>query len=223
MKKRIISAALASLMAVSALATSAFAAGLEADNEIEASSITAIPTISVSVPKSMGFIINPYRLSVDAKGAEVETGGTATQVIPVYNNKETSPDAWTISNTSSVKVKAELYVVYTNDNAKELKFTQVATAAADSETKKKVVNFQIMGKANGTGTATQITALDKAPDAWSNDFTMNATDGKLDITFDNAATVDGDYAWSADDAITLTYAFKFSPVANAAPSSGNGG
>lgn len=216
MKKRIISAALAALMAVSAFSTTAFAA-LEADNEIEASSITAVPTLKVTVPTSMGFIINPYRLSVDTKGSEVETGGTATQVIAVYNNKETSPDAWTIKNESSVKVKAELYVVYANENSKELSFTQAASAAADTNTtKKKVVNFQIMGKADADDSASQITAVDKAPDAWSKNYTMSAKTGKLDITFANAATVDGDYAWSADDAITLTYAFKFSPVANAA-------
>ena len=102
MKKRIISAALASLMAVSALSTSAFAELAKADQTIKGTGVTAVPTLKVTMPKSMSYIINPYKLTVDAKGKAVAAddanlAGNA-QVIPVYGKAAdgtTPATAWT--------------------------------------------------------------------------------------------------------------------------------
>jgi len=131
MKKRIISAALASLMAVSALSTSAFAELAKADGSVTGTGTTAIPTLKVTLPKALNYVVNPYKMVVDAKGKAVAEptyegegndrhlvdGQYDSQVIAVYDTDKTS---WDLINNSGIAIKANIYATVKNGNAAQL-------------------------------------------------------------------------------------------------------
>ncbi len=239
MKKRIISAALASLLAVSALSTTAFGA-IVADNEIEATSVTALPTLTVTMPKTMGFIINPYLLTVDNKGKAVETGGQQLGVIADYlfNTGDVSATAWEITNKSGIKIDVSMYAVAKNENSKETQVFNGATAGDNDisnvakDAKKKYIALDLKGKGGTTATATAITLVPTAPTAWSGTgstgvikFAQVDNNGKVELTLGGSASkgTEATVDWNDADAVSITYGFKFDFVANTPASSGNGG
>jgi hypothetical protein len=241
MKKRIISAALASLMAVSALSTSAFAA-LTSDGALEAAGSVTVPTLDVTVPTEASFIVNPYKLSVkvytkDEDKTANDISKTDT-LIPIYgvagtDGAKTENAGWIIENNSTdVAVNAKMYAI-----AKAAKSVQInADANATDETKKPDPKKKQMTLTLKVG-EDEVTLVDKAPTAWTDDaattdvnealgvkaFTLAKatvsgdpevkTTGKAAITLSGGATV-GTEAWTEADTVSLSMVFKFDMVAN---------
>lgn len=108
--KKIISAALAALLSISALSTFVSAD----DTTIISEGVVARPAIKVTMPKSLSFVFNPYGLTVDAKGkigtairnsdddADLNTG----VVVPSYIFDETTKElGWIITNNTGAPIK----------------------------------------------------------------------------------------------------------------------
>ncbi len=134
--KKIISAACAAILAVSAFATTAFAE----DFTMTAESVVAKPAIKVTLPKSMAFVFNPYGLTVDIKG-KITTDSTGSDAIAACSylfDTTTADKGWVITNNSGAKLKAAVYA--SSVNADDAKFvtvdktdTEVLPAAADTK------------------------------------------------------------------------------------------
>lgn len=131
--KKIISAALAAILAVSALSTSAFAESFT----MTAESVVAKPAIKVTMPKSMAFVFNPYGLKVDVKGkiTTEDSGSEAIAACSYLFDATTKEKGWVITNNSGAKLKAAIYA--SSVNADDAKFvtvdktdTEVLAAAA---------------------------------------------------------------------------------------------
>lgn len=230
MKKRIISAALAAIMTVSALSTAAFADELANDGALTASGITALPTLKVTMPKSISFIVNPYNLTVDAKGKAVAsdaTGALTGTFVPVYG---TGNESWDIVNNSGIALTAKMYAIATAGNESILlNPAESAWDAAAKKAKKKIAFTLKAGtkKAKDDGTleadvaAAAVTLVSEAPASWAADSVKSLTvkdKGALSLTItDASATVDSTYegtGWTAEDTVNLSMAFKFDFVVN---------
>ncbi|MBP3854537.1 MAG: hypothetical protein IK990_02845 [Ruminiclostridium sp.] len=227
MKKRIISAALASLMAVSALSTSAFAELAKADQTIKGTGVTAVPTLKVTMPKSMSYIINPYKLTVDAKGKAVAAddanlAGNA-QVIPVYGKAAdgtTPATAWTITNNSGIAIKTAIYATVTNGNATAVQILDANNGNKDvdgnaADAAKRQINLDLKA-----GTAA-IKFLKAAPTDWTADAgctvvasTADAGTIDLKLTGTTATGASADALWTSKDVATINVFFKFDFIAN---------
>ena len=135
MKKRIISATLAAIMAVSAFATTAFAADvdLKGNSSIALKATTLIPTLKVTLPKTLAFVVNPYAMEIDkttgkawvakknAEGEVTNSGDKATTtIVPTYGTTTnadktvTANTAWQVKNDSGVALTAALYAKAVN-------------------------------------------------------------------------------------------------------------
>lgn len=211
MKKRIISAALAAIMATSAFAVSASAAGLKSDGTLEAASTVKVPEMKVTVPESAAFVVNPYKLSVTVGSSTVDD-----TVIATYGDGKTS---WDIENASEeIAVSAKIYATY-----KAGKAVEVNATTAD-ETKKQI---SLTLKVND-GEDKEVKLLTSAPSAWTD--TSNVTsftlakktgenNGKASITLTGTATATEGLAWTDADTVAISMVFKFDMVANGASSS----
>lgn len=99
MNKKVISALLASVMSLSTLGTSVFAA-TATPKEITAagqttfkiSAAVAAPVIKVSVPSNVSAVINPYGVAIKIKGQDdpVGAGGVSSVNYQIVNKTETS-------------------------------------------------------------------------------------------------------------------------------------
>jgi len=228
MKKRIISAALASLMAVSALSTSAFAELAKADQSLKGTGVTAVPTLKVTMPKSMSYIINPYKLTVDAKGkavaADDENRAGNAQVLPIYgtDSEGNAATAWTITNNSGIAIKTAIYATVTNGNSAAVQILDVnndnkdvadGTSAADAKMRQIKLDLK-------AGT-TAIKFLKEAPEAWTAEkgctviaSTADAGTIALKLEGTTATGAEADGLWTAKDVATINVFFKFDFIAN---------
>lgn len=161
--KKIISAGLASILAISALSTAAFAE----DTTIVAEGILAKPAIKVTMPKSMAFVFNPYKLVVDAKGkvgtkitaGENGTGATLNDayVVPSYIFDETTKNAgWIITNNTGAAIKAGIVAYSAIDANAAFRVLDVGAASSDvpaASSGKKALKVAIKATAavNATG------------------------------------------------------------------------
>jgi len=221
MKKRIISAALATLMAASALSTSAFAAGLKSDATLDAAGTVNVPAISVTVPTSAAFVINPYKLNVKVENTSASGGKTDT-IVPLYDSGK---EGWEIKNNNTdVKMDVSMYATY-----KAGKTVQVNATEETKDATKKQLTLAL--KLDSTA----VTLLEKAPAAWVDDASttdVTENEGVAKITLDKAssesspavklikldasskADVTAGLAWTESDTCTISMAFKFDIVAN---------
>lgn len=227
MKKRIISAALATLMAASALSTSAFAAGLKTDATLEAAGTVSIPTIDVTVPTSASFVMNPYKMEIVqyAAGAWGDSKPNSdikksTTLIPFYgpkaDNSAEETGWYLVNNGTTNAVTVSMYATY-----KAGKTVEVNVASANRDATKKQVTLTLKAGSD------DVTLLTAAPTAWSGDGSTGVK--TFDLTANNeAGTVDnakkaitltgeaiaGTVAWTESDTVSISMAFKFDTKAN---------
>lgn len=221
MKKRIIAAALASLMAVSAFSTSAFAAGVKTDATLEATGTVSVPVIDVTVPTSASFVINPYKMTVtkyakDAWDTNKPSAAitSAETVIALYGPKADNTGeatGWIVENnceTNDMDVK--MYAVY-----KAAKTVEVNAETATDGLKQLSLTLKAGDSA--------VTLLKAAPTAWTGDgsdgvasFTLNKKGGSNPtkaLTLTGTATA-GTVAWTESDTVSISMGFKFDLKAN---------
>ena len=219
--KKIISAALATLMAVSAFSTSAFAAGLKGDATLDVTSTVNVPTVDVSVPTSAAFVINPYKLKVvDENGTWVGTSGKTNTVVPLYPKSGT--EGWTVSNNNTTNgVDVYMYATYKAGKNVEVNAT---TATAGKKQLKLALKFD----------TASVDLLATAPTSWKNDEGTAAAEGVAKVTFAKAdsessptskqikfdsldtntkAELDVSNPWTEADTCTISMAFKFEILA----------
>lgn len=159
--KKIISAGLATILAASALTTAAFAE----DVKITAEGIVAKPAIKVTMPKTMAFVFNPYKLSVDIKGKIVETGGSDEIVVCSYNNgtADAAGDAWAITtDVEGVDLKAAIYAYA--ENKADAKFKVVDSTVTTDDTSTEIRSLKLTIQAQGVGDAKTVTLQNEALD-----------------------------------------------------------
>lgn len=215
MKKRIISATLASLLAVSALSTSAFAAGLKTDGAVSATGSVNVPTLKVSVPSTAGFVANPYRLAVKVKG---DANANASQIIPTYGAGNNS---WAIINNSDeVAINGKVYATYKAGKSVEVNGT------ADPDKRNITLGLNLAGLASSTADAATpqaITLVDTAPEEWSDTNVKSfylakketgSKNNQADITLTGSLDDVGTETWTESDTVSITMAFKFDFVIN---------
>lgn len=151
--KKIISTILAGVLAVSALATTAFAE----DIKITAEGIVAKPAIKVTMPKTMNYVFNPYKLKVDAKGKISETG-KADIVVCSYDEGKT---AWEITSTTGADLKAAIYAYALNKDDATFLVLDKTDSSKDTDKTKKILKLEITAKGADTATVKlQNVALD---------------------------------------------------------------
>lgn len=99
MKKRFLSAAVAAILTVTGMATTAFAEGevtqataadavavTDASNTITVQEITSIPAINVTLPTTVAYVANPYRLTVKTGADTTSNAAIVSPELTVKNN-----------------------------------------------------------------------------------------------------------------------------------------
>jgi hypothetical protein len=237
--KKIISAALATLMAVSALTTTALAADVKGDSSISVKATTQLPKLKVTLPMTLSFVVNPYKMKLDAAGkVTTEDSGVSTQVVPIYGSTkvdgtDTPNTAWNIKNESGIGISCIMYAKVANGGDKT-KFQIIdanndnkdATDATTKSTEKRLLTLSLKGKAGtseakpikfattdvadwSTGDGKPTVKFDKIDDGASLAITLDTSASKCEVG--SACT---DTVWTAKDIATITMAFKFDFVAN---------
>lgn len=218
--KKIISATLASILAVSALSAVAFAEETTAANtySIEAAGTVAKPAIKVTLPKSMAFVFNPYKLSIDAKG-KIATGDGSSNDVIVGAWTDTTNKSWDIINGAGTDLKAAVYAYATKAVGDD--FEVVDATGTPTTTKKGLkLTIQAAGGTDGTAAAAvklQENALAEGTTIWAAAAATTPTalkvakvTDKLQITMTgtttNAATP---LEWTEDDKPTVNFLFAF--------------
>ena len=215
--KKIISAALAALMAVSALTTTSFAA-LKADSSISLKSTTVIPVLKVTLPKALTFVVNPYKMQLDVTTGKapaataLEANIVKTQVVPVYGTVTTKdPDtganvvtvnkAWSVLNESGIPISCMLYAQAASGNPTgPFEILDVnnsnknAVTGAASDVKNRQLSLALMGKSSGGGNAVAIKFSSTAPTAWTvaggcTQIASVPDKGTLDLTLDTTKSI----------------------------------
>lgn len=210
--KRVLAMALMSTMA---FGTMAFASdtteitGTESlsNVQVEVEGTTTVPTISVTVPTSASFIINPF-------GIEAGDDSSQKQII--------SPDI-DIVNNSDVKMDVILdgysATVSSKDGSDKITLSSAAIASNSTSVKKDV--FVYLGVKNEEGNVTfdaKANAKQVVKLAASGLNTKLGTMGianedddsdKITLAFDGS--VNKNAAWNEDDAISVVPTFKFVP------------
>ena len=227
--KKIISAGLATILAVSALSTAAFAE----EYTMTAESTLAKPAVKVTMPKSMAFVFNPYGLKVNAKGAIDASGQEGTLIGSYAFATETGADTsgWAITNGTGTPLKAAVYAYAENKDGAE--FVVVDKAATPATSAKRSLKVALTAKAD-EGDAADITLgsakLDtKTASIWDTDngsTVIDSVETKLVVSFDNensVATKRDTDVWSDKDAVKLNFIFGFELADGSTGGSGNGG
>ena len=235
--KKIISAGLAALMAVTALSATAFAELAKADSSISVKGTTVIPTLKVTLPKTLAFVVNPYKMSIDkttGKAADAKTteaNKVNTFVVPVYgttvnaDKTVTANTGWDVLNSSGLPISANIYAIVTNPSTdvqvldkKTGKDITDQTSAADATKKQLTLSLKALSSEDGAE-AVAIPLLAAAPEGWTTENKTAAIDkipdaGTLKLTLDTtdskcAKGAECDASWTAKDTPTLGVFFKF--------------
>jgi len=135
--KKILSACLTGLLAISAFTATAFAEDptpLAGSNTVTAAGVMKLPAIKVTMPKSMAFVINPYKLKLDSSGKIVSTNYCDEYLVSAYNSTTTEGKGkcWSVVNNSGADIKAAYYV-YTSDVSSTLKVVDSKTTITATE------------------------------------------------------------------------------------------
>ena len=190
MKKRIISAVLAAIMAASALTTTSFAELSKADSTISLKSTTVIPVLKITLPKTLAFVVNPYKMSMDVTTGKAPAANAAeaniakTQVVPVYGttttkdpetgaNVITPNTSWDILNESGTAISCMLYAQAVSGNPTctfeivDAATTKNAVTGAALDAKNRQLTLALVGKSSGDNKAVPIKFSPTAPTAWT--------------------------------------------------------
>jgi hypothetical protein len=213
--KKIISTILAGVLAVSALATTAFAE----DIKITAEGIVAKPAIKVTMPKTMNYVFNPYKLKVDEKGKIDAENGKADIVVCSYNN--TAKDAWEITSTTGADLKAAIYAYALNKEDATFLVLDKTITTSDTDKTKKTLHLEIKAKGDDEATVKlQNVALDtKTTPLWEE---ANKESGAtafvvkkfneskpLQITMTGTTANAGKLVWEEKDTSKVNFIFGF--------------
>lgn len=222
--KKTFSLMMAMIMVI-ALALPVFAS--EDEYEVEATGITAAPTIKVTMPKGMSVVLNPYKMSY------------TNQTLSISANQSTfiSP-AVSIKNESNVALKMEVKgAAVPADNLKVVSASNnVQTSTPGDKNVYIQLNVEVDKTADVQASTTVATTTNKALS--SSDGTLFGVSGTTDTRLALAAVASGaTYVWlqfsgdvnsnpkeayTAEDTLDATLTFTFTPVA-ASTSSGGGG
>lgn len=214
--KKIISALLAGFMAVSALTSVAFA-DLKPDSSISLKSTTIIPVLKVTLPKTLAFVVNPYKMEIDVTTGKAPTATSEssnivkTQVVPTYGttvSKDPSTGAttvtpntaWQVLNESGIAISCMLYATAVNGNptapfeildVNNSNKNAITGAAADVKTRQ--LSLALMAK-SGSGSAVPVKFSSTAPTAWTTvggctSIASIANNGTLDLTLDTSKSI----------------------------------
>jgi len=235
--KKIISAGLAALMAVTALSATAFAELAKADSSISVKGSTVIPTLKVTLPKTLAFVVNPYKMSIDkttGKAADAKTtdaNKVNTFVVPVYGTTTnadktvTVNTGWDVLNSSGLPISANIYAIVTNPSA-DVQVLDASTdkditdqtTEADAAKKQLTLSLKALSSKSGA-TAVAVPLLAAAPATWTEAgktaAIANIPDaGTLKLTIDTDESIcakgaDCGASWTAKDTPTLGVFFKF--------------
>ncbi|MBP3857843.1 MAG: hypothetical protein IK990_19745 [Ruminiclostridium sp.] len=212
-------------------ASSGTSTSLKGNSSITIKSTAVIPTLKITLPKSLSFVANPYKMSVDENGkaAASGSGSTDTFLVPVYG---TGNSAWNITNNSGIGIGCLMYARVTNNNVSAVEIEDAnndnknavtGDAAGDD---KRIIRLSLKGKAGNSGTNTAIKFSPSAPSSWSESngctkFTPIPDQQSLSITLDTASSSClvgencNDRQWTAKDTATITLVFNFDFVAAA--------
>lgn len=209
--KKIISALLAGLMAVSAFTATAFA-DLKADSSISLKSTTVIPVLKVTLPKTLAFVVNPYKMEIDITTGKapaanaVSSNIVKTQIVPTYGTTSskdpstgatvvTPNTAWQVLNESGIPISAMLYATAVNGNptapfeildANNSNKNAVTGEAANAANRQLTLSLNAK---SGSSSATAIKFSTAVPTAWTTAggctaIASVANNGTLDLTLD---------------------------------------
>jgi len=219
------------IVMVMALALPAFAS--DDEYQVEATGITAAPTIKVTMPKGMNVILNPYKMSYTNSNLSISSATQATFISPAVS----------IKNESNVALKMEIKGGATpSDNLKVVDAAnKVQTASAPGDKNVFIqLNVEVDKNADVAAGTTVATTTNKALS--SSEGTLFGVSGTSDTRLSLTAcavsgtTVTPNYVWlqfsgdcnsnpkepyTADDTIGAALTFTFTPVA--ATVNGGGG
>lgn len=213
--KKIISAALAAFMAVTALSASAFAEISKADSSIALKATTVIPTLKVTLPKTLAFVVNPYKMEIDKSTGKAADSKTAegnkvsTFVVPVYGTTTnadktvTVNTAWQVANSSGLAISAKVYATAVNaDTTGKLQIldgsgstaVDITDGEATADAAKKQLTLKFQGKSSKSGAPNVPIAIRKdAPADWTAETVANFANipnaGTLDLTLDTESSI----------------------------------
>lgn len=195
-RTRILSAAIAATLAVSALTTTAFAAEPVATNgTTEITSESFIPTFEVSVPTGMTFLLNPYGLAVE------NVTGTKTVIADYEVDGESG---WTIENNGEYPVKMSMYAVY--ETTGSISFLPEDTGTAETTSNWVFLTLKFGTKA--------LPWQKKAPTSWNTEDGGNAILQNIAAGASTALTLTGKSGkgtkdWDSTNAVKITAGYKF--------------
>ena len=200
------------------------AGGVKSDSALTIKSSAVIPTLKITVPKTLSFVTNPYRLSVDGNGKVGGSGAVSNSyIVPVYG---TGNSAWNITNISGTGITCVMYATVTNNNPSQVEIRDANNGGKNAVTgeevsdDKRVMVLALSGKAGNSGSDTPIPFSPALPATWSeaSGCTKFGTipDGEaLALTIDTdecrcyAGSGCTDTKWTAKDTAVITMAFRF--------------
>jgi hypothetical protein len=214
--KKIISATLASILAVSALSTFAFAedATTVADSyPVEAVGTLAKPPIKVTMPKSFAFVFNPYGLKIDEKG-KISADGLDDIVVAAWSDK--TAKTWEIVNATGANLQAAVYAYSENAGDATFLVSDKTVTALAANSGKKALKLEI----TATGAAATTVKLANAAlttNIWTE---ANKTSGataflvpkitdKLKVAMAGTVENPDKLQWTTEDAPKVNFIFAF--------------
>ena len=231
--KKIASAVSAILLVGSVFSSSSSA---EVSFKMESYSVFASPVITVSLPRSMSFVFNPYGLNINEKGI-VDKSACNFKVIPNY--VQSNENGWTVKNTSEIPIRMGVYAqadggAIDDFSVRDANINTVDTS--DEERKYLLLDIKASGGSSGTKNVTLLDmklSTDEGDNSktidWKAGWWSDANEGTItvinDIPKNGIASVTmsgttqnvGDIPWTYRDKATIYFVFSF----DAEPPTGN--
>ena len=188
-------------------------------------STAVIPTLKITLPKTLSFVVNPYKMSLDSSGrlSSNESDVKNSYIVPVYG---TGNSSWDITNNSGIGVSCLMYATAVNGNP-----TAISVEDANNGNKnisvngeisddKRIIRLALKGKAGISGSEKAIKLSSLAPDAWTETsgctkFSPIPDRQALSITVDEeksrclTGSKCAETKWTTKDNVIITMAFKF--------------
>jgi hypothetical protein len=211
--KKIISATLASILAVSALSTFAFAedATTVADSyPVEAVGTLAKPPIKVAMPKSFAFVFNPYGLKVDSKG-KIAADGASDIVVAAWS--DAAAKTWDIINNTGANLQAAVYAYAKNEADATFLVSDKTVTALAANSGKKALKVEITAgettvKLANAALETNIwTEANKPSGATA--FLVPKIVDKLSVSMTGTVENPDKLQWTTEDAPKVNFIFAF--------------
>ena len=199
---------------------------LKSDSSLTIKSTAMIPTLKITLPKSLTFVNNPYRLSLDTSG-KVATSNAAdttnTYIVPVYG---TGNSSWDIANLSGIGISCMMYATVTNGNASAVEILDAnngnknAVTGEPASADKRHLKLALLGKVGSSGSGTAIKFAPNGATSWNEaggctKFSLIPDNQALAVTIDTSksscavGSACEDRMWTVKDTASIFIAFKF--------------